>query len=196
MGPRSFRSQFISAAEDIGGMSPSVLPPIPGRILNRYANPVTKPSFCPRLCREAMLAPAPSVRPDATLANSSNKRAIHIPVPGRTPCSSSRWNYQQWQVRRIVYDAGEWHCALSRQRELPDWVRSIGASLSPGSSRSRFCRRAGRRAVRRQPNQTGAASVTAFAAWKPLYVRRSADRTILRRNRTCVSSAAEHEFDT
>jgi hypothetical protein len=28
----------------------------------------------------------------------------------------------QWQLRRIVYDAGEWHCALSRQRELPDWV--------------------------------------------------------------------------
>jgi len=28
----------------------------------------------------------------------------------------------QWQVRRVVYDAGEWHCALSRQRELPDWV--------------------------------------------------------------------------
>lgn len=28
----------------------------------------------------------------------------------------------QWQVRRIVYDAGQWHCALSRQRELPDWL--------------------------------------------------------------------------
>jgi len=28
----------------------------------------------------------------------------------------------QWQLRRMVYDAGEWHCALSRQRELPDWV--------------------------------------------------------------------------
>lgn len=27
-----------------------------------------------------------------------------------------------WQVRRIAYDAGEWHCALSRQRELPDWL--------------------------------------------------------------------------
>jgi hypothetical protein len=27
-----------------------------------------------------------------------------------------------WQVRRIVYDEGEWHCALSRQRELPDWL--------------------------------------------------------------------------
>jgi hypothetical protein len=28
----------------------------------------------------------------------------------------------QWQVRRIIYDEGEWHCALSRQRELPDWL--------------------------------------------------------------------------
>jgi hypothetical protein len=28
----------------------------------------------------------------------------------------------QWQVRRITYDQGEWHCALSRQRELPEWL--------------------------------------------------------------------------
>src|SRR4051794_25351301 len=28
----------------------------------------------------------------------------------------------QWQLRRIAYDAGEWYCALSRQRELPDWL--------------------------------------------------------------------------
>src|SRR6266852_3537879 len=28
----------------------------------------------------------------------------------------------QWQVRRIAYDDGEWHCALSRQRELPEWL--------------------------------------------------------------------------
>jgi hypothetical protein len=27
-----------------------------------------------------------------------------------------------WQLRRLVYDEGEWHCALSRQRELPDWL--------------------------------------------------------------------------
>jgi len=27
-----------------------------------------------------------------------------------------------WHVRRIAYDAGEWYCALSRQRELPDWL--------------------------------------------------------------------------
>lgn len=28
----------------------------------------------------------------------------------------------QWQLRRIGYDGGEWHCALSRERELPDWL--------------------------------------------------------------------------
>src|SRR5262249_61401099 len=27
-----------------------------------------------------------------------------------------------WQVRRIAYDGGEWYCALSRDRELPDWL--------------------------------------------------------------------------
>ncbi|MBV8696423.1 MAG: hypothetical protein JO052_00975 [Bradyrhizobium sp.] len=26
------------------------------------------------------------------------------------------------QIRRLAYDGGEWHCALSRQRELPDWL--------------------------------------------------------------------------
>ena len=30
----------------------------------------------------------------------------------------------RWQVRRIAYDEGEWHCALSRERELPDWLDS------------------------------------------------------------------------
>jgi hypothetical protein len=28
----------------------------------------------------------------------------------------------QWQLRRLVYDGGEWFCALSRQREMPDWL--------------------------------------------------------------------------
>src|ERR1700675_5092310 len=27
-----------------------------------------------------------------------------------------------WQVRRIAYDEGEWYCALSRERVLPDWL--------------------------------------------------------------------------
>ena len=28
----------------------------------------------------------------------------------------------QWQLRRVAYDEGEWYCALSRERELPDWL--------------------------------------------------------------------------
>ena len=28
----------------------------------------------------------------------------------------------QWRVRRLAYDSGEWHCALSRERELPEWL--------------------------------------------------------------------------
>ena len=31
-----------------------------------------------------------------------------------------------WQVRRIAYGEGAWYCALSRERELPDWLdRSV-----------------------------------------------------------------------
>jgi len=29
-----------------------------------------------------------------------------------------------WRVRRIAYDQGEWYCALSRGRELPEWLDS------------------------------------------------------------------------
>jgi hypothetical protein len=28
----------------------------------------------------------------------------------------------QWHLRRVIYDGGEWYCALSRERELPDWL--------------------------------------------------------------------------
>ena len=28
----------------------------------------------------------------------------------------------QWQLRRLTYDDGEWHCALSNQREMPEWL--------------------------------------------------------------------------
>ncbi|MGJ4953481.1 hypothetical protein [Bradyrhizobium sp. HKCCYLS20291] len=27
-----------------------------------------------------------------------------------------------WSLRRLDYDDGEWHCALSQRRELPDWL--------------------------------------------------------------------------
>ena len=28
----------------------------------------------------------------------------------------------QWQLRRLIYDDGEWHCALSNHREMPEWL--------------------------------------------------------------------------
>lgn len=28
----------------------------------------------------------------------------------------------RWRLRRLVYDEGEWHCALSLQRDLPEWL--------------------------------------------------------------------------
>ena len=28
----------------------------------------------------------------------------------------------RWRLRRLVYDDGEWHCALSLQRDLPEWL--------------------------------------------------------------------------
>jgi hypothetical protein len=28
----------------------------------------------------------------------------------------------EWKLRRLCYDDGEWHCALSRQRDMPEWL--------------------------------------------------------------------------
>ena len=42
----------------------------------------------------------------------------------------------QWRIRRLVYDDGEWHCALSRERELPDWLDHLHIrNLRIGQSR-------------------------------------------------------------
>lgn len=27
-----------------------------------------------------------------------------------------------WHLRRLVFDDGEWHCALSTERHMPDWL--------------------------------------------------------------------------
>lgn len=28
----------------------------------------------------------------------------------------------RWKLRRLAHDEGEWHCALSLQREMPEWL--------------------------------------------------------------------------
>ena len=35
------------------------------------------------------------------------------------------------ELELIAYDGGEWHCALSRQRELPDWLDQSSEASHP-----------------------------------------------------------------
>jgi hypothetical protein len=37
----------------------------------------------------------------------------------------------QWQLRRLAYDGGEWHCALSRRREVPEWLDEAAEASHP-----------------------------------------------------------------
>src|ERR1700756_3869194 len=37
----------------------------------------------------------------------------------------------QWRLRRLAYDGGEWHCALSRRREVPEWLGQAGEASHP-----------------------------------------------------------------
>lgn len=37
----------------------------------------------------------------------------------------------QWRLRRLAYDGGQWHCALSRQREVPEWLDHAAEASHP-----------------------------------------------------------------
>ena len=36
-----------------------------------------------------------------------------------------------WKLRSLRYDGGEWHCALSRQREMPEWLDQSAEAHHP-----------------------------------------------------------------
>jgi hypothetical protein len=74
----------------------------------------------------------------------------------------------QWQVRRIVYDSGEWHCALSRQRELPDWVDQSVEACHADLALAILSALVDVQRVGTFPTET--ASVPAFRRTEPLYV--------------------------
>ena len=74
----------------------------------------------------------------------------------------------QWQVRRIVYDSGEWHCALSRQRELPDWVDQSVEACHPDLALAILSALVDVQCVGTFPTET--ASVPPFRRMEPLYV--------------------------
>jgi hypothetical protein len=37
----------------------------------------------------------------------------------------------RWRLRRLAYDGGEWHCALSRRREVPEWLDQAAEASHP-----------------------------------------------------------------
>jgi hypothetical protein len=85
-------------------------------------------------CRDGLagrLRDAPAVSADLiseVIGNSSRR----LPVRIERLIESAAWTdatlalleleLPHWRLRRLAYDNGEWHCALSRQRELPDWL--------------------------------------------------------------------------
>ncbi|HXO67330.1 MAG TPA: hypothetical protein VN838_00085, partial [Bradyrhizobium sp.] len=85
---------------------------------------------------DARLRDAPAVTADL-IADVIGKPSRRLPVRIERLIDSGAWTdaalalleleLPHWQLRRLAYDDGEWHCALSRQRELPEWLddRSI-----------------------------------------------------------------------
>jgi hypothetical protein len=69
----------------------------------------------------------------------------------------------QWRLRRLAYDGGEWHCALSRRREVPEWLDQAveashpdlpGALLAAFLEAQRIVKPLGRPSVPAAPRET------------------------------------------
>jgi hypothetical protein len=77
------------------------------------------------------LRDAPAVSADL-ISEVIGARSRRLPVRIERLIESAAWTdaalalleleLPNWRLRRLAYDDGEWHCALSRQRELPDWL--------------------------------------------------------------------------
>jgi len=76
----------------------------------------------------------------------------------------------QWQVRRLAYDEGEWHCALSRQRELPEWLDQSIEAHHPVLPLAILCAFVDARLAGARSNQTSVPAVPydASASYAPL----------------------------
>lgn len=44
-----------------------------------------------------------------------------------------------WQLRRLAFDDGEWHCALSRARAMPEWLDTASESHHPNMALAILC---------------------------------------------------------
>jgi len=81
------------------------------------------PAATPALFREVIGAVCrryPSLTPSARTSRIEN--LIKVGAWAEAALALIELELPFWQVRRIAYDGGEWFCALSRERELPDWL--------------------------------------------------------------------------
>jgi hypothetical protein len=69
---------------------------------------------------EATCARAPSIGQSAKAARI--ERLLSAGAHVEAALALIELELPRWRLRRIAYDGGEWHCALSRERELPDWL--------------------------------------------------------------------------
>jgi hypothetical protein len=92
------RGELVDRLRDADAMTPGLMSEITSEMCRRFpsAGQIEKTARIERLMGSGAWT-------DAALA------LIDLELP-------------RWQVRRIIYDDGEWYCALSRQRELPDWL--------------------------------------------------------------------------
>jgi hypothetical protein len=98
-----------------------------------YHSPNTKRliAIANRLC-EASRNTNDLVTAVATEAYRDENGQDHIPTQLRGLISAGAWTdaglaliadkLPQWKLRRLAYDEGQWHCALSLQPDLPDWL--------------------------------------------------------------------------
>src|ERR1700733_9856384 len=76
-----------------------------------------------------------------------------------------------WKLRRIAYDEGEWHCAMSRQRELPEWLDQAGEATHarlPLATLRAYIERAAQIELSREPSRPSVPQVRA-GQFEPLY---------------------------
>jgi hypothetical protein len=63
-----------------------------------------------------------SVSPRETASIDRIHRLIEADALTQAAMALIELKLPQWKLRRIIYDDGEWHCAMSQQRELPEWL--------------------------------------------------------------------------
>jgi hypothetical protein len=74
-----------------------------------------------------IISEALTSRPRAAFAppaNSTSRVQRLIEAGARTEAALAliETELPQWQLRRLTFDGGEWHCALSRHGEMPNWL--------------------------------------------------------------------------